>query len=381
MPPKDAEAGYGLIESDDQRSMAVAATGVSTTAMEFATGKRDAKGEILASKDRCNDFFDQFKKEEPKGQIKMAFAVFLRYCAKPLICIMIVYFKIMKVCYKIYKLLPMNILSMIFGGALCFFGGVYFATIAAIEGFRQFGGAALWDEIAVCWEEGGRAVVALEVDSKVDANKDNIADVDQMDMNTWSTHVTVVSMVAVKDPARLQKAVQFMCTMWLAVLAVLKFQFAKTISLCLAVAEMLEMPACRIFGPVLAVALGPELNHWCFTIISTTIKIISVIVASYVQSIISAFYSGLRGGTMFASGLINILSEKGWLDKCPVVKDKDGKFDPNLSIIDECIGYPLAAAGFYWQFTNGFALPFPYSLVMFPITCMDWVLKWQIFMT
>jgi len=380
MPPK-ASDGYGLIDTEDQAAVQSGITGVSTTAMEFATGKRDAKGEMLASKDRCNEFFEQFKKEEPQGQVKMAFAVFLRYCAKPLIFIMIAYFKVMKVVYRIYKLLPMNVLSMIFGAALCFFGGTYFATIAAIEGFRQFGGQALWDEIAVCWEEGGRAVVALEADSKIDANKDGIEDVNQMDFNAWSSHVTVISMVAVKDPSRLQKAVQFLCTTWLAVLAVLKFQFAKTISLCLAVAEMLEMPACRIFGPVLAVALGPDLNHWCFTIISTTIKIISVIVASYVQSVISAFYSGLRGGTMFATSLINIMSEKGWLDKCPLVKDADGKFDPNLSIIDECIGYPLAAAGFYWQFTNGFALPFPYSLIMFPITCVDWVLKWQIFMT
>ena len=50
---------------------------------------------------------------------------------------------------------------------------------------------------------------------------------------------------------------------------------------------------------------------------------------------------------MFSEGFINILSEKGWLDNAPVAKDKDGKFDPNLSIVDECIGYPLAAAGFY----------------------------------
>jgi len=205
----------------------------------------------------------------------------------------------------------------------------------------------------------------------------------QMDTNTWVSHVTLVSMSAVKDPSRLQKAVQFLFTTWLAVLAVLKFQFAKTISLCLAIAEMLEMPACRIFGPVLAVALGKDLNHWCFAIISTTIKIIAVISASYVQSIVSAFYSGLRGGKLFADGLINLLTQKGWMAKCDkyMAKDADGKFDPNASIIDECIAYPLAAAGFYWQFTNAFALPFPWSLVMFPITCVDWVLKWQIFMT
>lgn len=380
MPPK-ADPGYGLLETQDKQAAAALALSAQQTAADYASGKRSAKDEIMGSKDRCNEFFNQFKDEEPQGQLKMGLAVFLRYFAKPLMYITIAYFKVMKVLYKVYLLLPMNILSIIFGVGLCFFGGTYFATIAAIEGFRQFGGQALWDEISICWEEGGRAEVALEADAEIDADKDGIKDVNQMDMNTWVSHVTLVSMIAVKDPSRLQKAVQFMMTTWLAVLAVLKFQFAKTISLCLAIAEMLEMPACRIFGPVLAVALGKELNHWCFAIISTTIKIIAVISASYVQSIVSAFYSGLRGGRLFADGLINLLSQKGYLDNCPVVKDKDGKFDPNLSIIDECIAYPLAAAGFYWQFTNAFALPFPYSVVMFPLTVIDWVLKWQIFMT
>lgn len=378
MPPK---ASYELLSAQDQEAARnVAATSVQA-ATDFASGKRDAKQEILASKARCNEFFDQFKKEEPQGQFKMGMAVCLRYFAKPLIFLGILYFKLLKLCYAVYLLIPMNFVSLIFGGALCFFGGTYYATIAAIEGFRQFGGTALWDELAICWEEGSRAGAALDEDAKVDADKDGIADVNQMDMNTWSTHVTVVSMVAVKDPSRLQTAVQFLMTTWLAVLAVLKFQFAKTISLCLAIAEMLEMPACRILGPLLAVALGPELNHWCFAIISTTIKIIAVCVASYVQSIVSAFYSGLRGGNMFAQGLINIVAQRGWLDNAPFAKDKDGKFDPNLSILDECIAYPLAAAGFYWQFTNAFALPFPYSLIMFPFTVVDWILKWQIFMT
>jgi len=382
-------AGYQLIETQDVEAAKNAAATATQTAQDFASGKRDAKAEIMGSKARCEEFFVQFKNEEPQGQFKMGLAVCMRYLAKPLMIIAIGYFKLMKLVYKVYKLLPMNGIQMVFGGALCFFGGTYFATIAAIEGFRQFGGQALYDELAICWDEGTRASEALAVDAEIDADKDGIKDVNQMDFNTWTTHVTVVSMVAVKDPTRLQKATQFLMTTWLAVLAVLKFQFAKTISLCLAIAEMLEMPACRVFGPLLALALGKDLNHWCFAIISTTIKVISVVVASYVQAMISAFYSGLRGGTMFATGFINILSmQTTWLDKCPLAKypanhenaELAGKFDPNASIIDECIGYPLAAAGFYWQFTSGFALPFPYSLIMFPVTCVEWALKWQIFM-
>jgi len=148
-----AASGYDLIESGDAAQAQAGAATMSQTAKDFASGKRDAKGEILGSKARCEDYFAQFQKEEPQGQIKMALAVFLRYCAKPLMFILIIYFKICKIGYKVYRMLPMNILSMVFGAALCFFGGVYFATIAAFEGFRQFGGAALYDEIMICWEE------------------------------------------------------------------------------------------------------------------------------------------------------------------------------------------------------------------------------------
>jgi len=288
---------------------------------------------------------------------------------------------IFKVLYKIYTFLPMNVLKIIFGGGLCFFGGTYFATIAAIEGFRQFGGELLWEELTILWTEGCTAAEAVDRESKVDADDNGLADFDEMDFHTRLKASAFVAGTAVKDPMGVQRAATYLWTTWLAVLAILKFQFAKTVSLCLAVAEMFELPCCRIFGPVVAAALGPELNKWAYASISMTIKIIAVIIATYVQSIISAFYSGLRGGKLFAEGFINLLSKWGVMTKCTcVAKKKDGSFDADGSWLDECIAYPLAAAGFYWQFTNNFALPFPWSLIMLPCTIVEWLLKWQIFM-
>eukprot|EP00966_Prymnesium_polylepis_P120064 2774659-Prymnesium_polylepis.1 len=39
--------------------------------------------------------------------------------------------------YALYKRAPTNIIQMVFGVALCFFGGTFTASIAAIEAFRQ----------------------------------------------------------------------------------------------------------------------------------------------------------------------------------------------------------------------------------------------------
>ncbi len=117
--------------------------------------------------------------------------------------------------------------------------------------------------------------------------------------------------------------------------------------------------------------------------------------------IVSAFYSGLRGGKLFAEALIEFLEEnpKGgiapdpttpdaprtyWIDKLPVFltgkKDEKDKFDPNESYLDEAIGYTLAAFGFAFQFFNGFALPFPLNLIFLPLTIIEWFLRIQISM-
>jgi len=46
-------------------------------------------------------------------------------------------------------MLPTNVIQMIFGIALCFFGGTYVASIAAIEAFRQMGWQKVQAEIIV----------------------------------------------------------------------------------------------------------------------------------------------------------------------------------------------------------------------------------------
>ena len=123
--------------------------------------------------------------------------------------------------------------------------------------------------------------------------------------------------------------------------------------------------------------------------------------------IISAFYSGLRGGRLFADALIAFLEEKGLMDKAsatwpaaptapsawprvltasphtprvsqvPLIAQP---FDPDESYLDEAIGYSLAAVGFSFQIFNGFNLPFPLNLVFLPLTIIEWFLRLQISM-
>eukprot|EP00440_Ansanella_granifera_P072303 gb/GFBE01078466.1/.p1 GENE.gb/GFBE01078466.1/~~gb/GFBE01078466.1/.p1 ORF type:complete len:382 (+),score=110.96 gb/GFBE01078466.1/:1-1146(+) len=299
------------------------------------------------------------------------------YLVKPLIIVVMIYVFIMRMLYKVYQVLPMNLLRMIFGVGLCFFGGTYFMSIAAFEAFRNFGGQMLLDELAVCWDQAMLVKKANEIDDKIDADQDGTADVQQMSYNDLINHKAKMAMVAVQQPDRLMKATQYLFTAWVSVIAVLKAQFAQTVAIALGIADMLELPACQIFAPIVAVMMGKDLQHWVAPSIGITIKVIAVVSASYIQAIISAFYSGLRGGRMFGSAFVHgVLPYVGPYLPASCI---DQPFDPDKSYIDEMIGFPLAAAGFYYQFTSGFVLDFPENLIMLPCTIVEWVLRWNVF--
>merc|ERR1712060_915437 len=94
-------------------------------------------------------------------------------------------------------------------------------------------------------------------------------------------------------------------------------------------------------------------KHWVPTVIDTSIKVVAVIVASYIQAFISAAYCGLRGGRMFAGGLFSIAAERGWLEELPDILVAK-PFDADKSYLDEAIAFPVGALGFYMQVASGF---------------------------
>ena len=94
--------------------------------------------------------------------------------------------------------------------------------------------------------------------------------------------------------------------------------------------------------------------------------------------IIAAFYSGLRGGRMFADAVCQLLIDYDLMKLVPFVAQP---FNPEESYLDEILGYGLAVCGFSFQFFSGFQLPFPLNIIFFPLTCIEWFLKIQISMT
>lgn len=350
-----------------------AATNVTNMAAKLV--KSRSKGDMA----RMNDYVSMLKDNISDDNFKKGVRCFCKYGLTPLLTIFYFYVWLGRKAYEIYKVLPTNVITILFGLLLCFFGGAYFALIGAVEAAINMGGADLWIHLGIVWEEGSKVGKASLEDDKVDADGNGIEDVQEMGMQQLIQHKSKLALVAVKDPARLQAALLSLMNLYIAVIATLKSEFARTVAIALGVAGMLALPAARVVGPLLAGVLGKDLNHWVPTIISVTIKIIAVAIASFIQQIISGFYSGLRGGRLVAGGVINILSEKGLMEKFPDwLASKP--FDPDKSYLDELIAWPLFAYGFYRQISTAFhPAPFPVSILLWPADWIEWKIRWDVF--
>ena len=83
----------------------------------------------------------------------------------------------------------------------------------------------------------------------------------------------------------------------------------------------------------------PSLIFWSTPLVP---QLVAVVFAWYLQMVISAFYSALRGGKIFATALFELADERGWLAQLPCYS-AERPFDPNESLIDEAIEYTVYA--------------------------------------
>eukprot|EP01042_Synura_sphagnicola_P018201 gene18201-23014_t len=167
------------------------------------------------------------------------------------------------------------------------------------------------------------------------------------------------------DPHRLTVAVAGINAGFLAVIATLKLEFAKTITLGNSIGSVLEPPAKEYVLPLLEKVMPPEYRKWAWPLISYSIRSVAISIAWFVQRIISAFHSAIRGGLMFSRNIMKYLSDMNIY-----------KINHEESMLDELVGYALAALGLWFQLSMGFAVPFPLNIILFPFTLLEYFLMW-----
>ena len=85
------------------------------------------------------------------------------------------------------------------------------------------------------------------------------------------------------------------------------------------------------------------------------------------QEVVSAMHLALFGGLLFSRSILRWARRQGYA--LPAAED---------TVLDEVAGYAVAALGFYYQYAWGFALPFPLSLLFFPLGWIEWYIRWAV---
>jgi len=254
----------------------------------------------------------------------------------------------------------------VFGVCLCFFGGTFVASLAAVEAFIQMGGKRFAGDISFV---ASQAMVVFTA----------VADGDEKLTVPVARQRFYLALTEVKEPQRLEQAFGNLWSAYVAVLASLSLQFAQTTAIALGMADTLHAPVGFVLAPPLVLALGPRAKQWTEPIIRTIVNLACISFAWYLQMIVSAVYSGLRGGQMFAIALFNFLGDDlGLYNPSQPAEGWRAFLDPKASLLDEFIGYSLAAFGAYTQIFSGFSIIFPLNIVLLPLTWIEWFLRLQV---
>jgi len=261
---------------------------------------------------------------------------------------------------------PNELLPALFGLFMVFFGGHYLTTFAAIEAYRLCGWTQTRDCLILLYENFLIVKEANEKDNQIDDNNDGIADVKQIsskELMTRKLHLILKSM----DPKVVSDALSGIWMGFMAVVAVLRVQFAQTIALGVTISSIFEAVAEKFLRPILEQALPKEYHKWVSVLISYFCKCIGVSIAWTIQRVISSFYSSIRGAQMLILSLIAYLSLLG----------HTYSIEQGSILFTGLVGL-VAFLGFFWQVSSAFSLPLPLSILLFPLTLVEWFLTWMV---
>lgn len=277
-----------------------------------------------------------------------------------------------KLAYKYYEKLPQNALLFIYGFVFCFFGGTFPVLFAAIQAAEYTGRKAVMLALSDLANEAIVIIEESKKDDEKDEDNDGTKDVLQISNSEFLARKTKL-VLAKMDPEKIDKAISSIYKVWLAVAAVLSIEFARTISMAMAISDFLKKPINHFIAPAVQIAVPDQYHKWVPVVLGWTAKAVAMTIAFTVQSVISGFASALKGGLMMAQALYQFLVahdiKLGGLVTSP---------DHNESSLDEALSYVFAGLGFFVQFRSGFSLPFPLNVLLFPFQLAENWIRWSI---
>lgn len=260
---------------------------------------------------------------------------------------------------------PEEWVPAIFGLFMCFFGGFYFTTFAAIEAYRVCGWETTVEGLWIIKEDLKKVLEANTEDDDLDEDGNGIPDVEEIDAQALIMRKAHLVLITI-NPMRVSDALSGISTGFMAVIATLRIEFAQTVTMGVTIGSMVQTALSNFVEPLLFVFLPPEYQRWIPVVTIYGSRMIGISIAWLVQRFISAFYSSFRGANLFASSALHYCRRHGY-----------GDFDEKAPVFTGVI-LALGAIGFLWQVFSGFSLPFPLNLLFFPVTIVEWFLTYMV---
>ncbi len=277
-----------------------------------------------------------------------------------------IYNKALEIWAQLQPYKPDLLLPSFVGLIMCFFGGSYLTLIAAVEAFNLTSSGVIIESAKILYEDFQKIAAANEKDNAKDEDGDGVADVLQVNAKELLRRKTVIFLKTM-DPNRLMTAVAALNAGFMAIIATLKLEFAKTITLGNSIYNTLEPPLKRYVLPKFELLFPVEYRKWAYPILSSVLRSFVISWAWFLQRIISAFHSAMKGGLMFSRNLLEYLSKMNIIH----INHED-------TYLDEIIGGVLALLGLWFQLSFRFALPFPLNILLFPFSLAEWFLMWMV---
>lgn len=249
---------------------------------------------------------------------------------------------------------------------LAFMGGNFCTTIAAVEAFRIIGFDSTKENLQILYKDFKKVREASLKDDKVDADKDGVADVLQISNKDLATRKLAL-FLRTTDPERVAAALCAVNAGLLAVIATLRVKFALAASLGSSIGSVASRFAYKYAEPPLKKVVQSDYQKWIRPTLRYVCMTVGVALAWKIQQVISAFHSSIRGGDLFALGLIEYLRRN---NKMSGLFEKD-----TMSLL---LAYGVAILGFMWQYNNSFSLPFPLNILLLPASIFEWMLTYVV---
>merc|ERR1740121_1709183 len=261
--------------------------------------------------------------------------------------------------HKFLKSLPEKLIYASLGFAICFFGGVFPATIAAVEAWNICGGKEAVECIRMLYKEAEKVQKANAEDEKKDEDNNGVPDAKEASAKDAIVRKVSVAAAAL-DPDTVSKGMVGIYTGWIGVLAILKIKFAKTVTLGERIGEQVYRVVCKSEAGIQEL-VPDDYRKWVPVGLRWACKATAMCIAWWIQRAISAVHSAIRGGHLFGKYLVAYLHEQKIIN-----------FTPEQAYLDEVIGWGLAAVGLLFQFSMGFSVPFPLNLFTWPLTLVEY---------